>query len=119
MWQDDICLEPLTSVPGFSELCNACIKVFRDGWRDQWTPHLRYLNTLTTSSRRGCRLCALLLDKIHEQDDDFSVMCDANIGFWDVSTPFYKQIAFSSKAMEAEGQVQKSYLGLAMLPMEA
>lgn len=109
MWQDDICLEPLTSVPGFSELCNACIRVFRDSWRDQWTPHLRYLNTLTTSARRGCRLCALLLDKIQEQDEDL------NIGFWDVSTPFYKQIAFSSKAMGAEGQVQKSYLGLAML----
>ncbi len=86
--------------------------------RKEWTPHIRYLKTLTLSARRGCRLCALLLDKIKEEADDFSVMCDVNIGFWDVSTPSYTQIAFSSMAMEAEGEVQKSYLGLAMLPME-
>ncbi|KAM0801613.1 heterokaryon incompatibility protein-domain-containing protein [Usnea florida] len=73
-WQDDLCMEPITPVPGFSELCNACIKIFRDypigpsGKR--WigdVRHIRYSAVLASSARRGCRLCALLLTDIQKR----------------------------------------------------
>ena len=75
-WQDDLCLEPMTPVSGFSKLCNACIKIFRDDI-SSWDPHdensrrnrrhIRSSEVLEISARRGCRLCALLLTDIQKR----------------------------------------------------
>lgn len=75
-WQDDICLEPITPVPGFSKLCNACINVFRDDTpvrdpgdksKKMHVRHIRCSDVLEISAGRGCRLCALLINDIWKQ----------------------------------------------------
>ena len=76
MWQDDLCMEPIRPVPGFSKLCNACIKIFRydtgqgnPGDKEDITRvrHIRYSEVLSLSGSRGCRLCALLLTDIQKR----------------------------------------------------
>ena len=83
-WQDDICLEPITPVPGFSKLCNACIKLFRDNtptWQQNtYVLHIRYSEVLEKSARRGCRLCALLLEDIQDRANCLHFAMTSEIG---------------------------------------
>lgn len=86
-WLDDVCLEPLASEPGFSRLCNACIRVFRVYPRDKRANHVQYLDTLVRSAQRGCVLCALILHKIERKDPKYHSSRQANITY-NVCFPF-------------------------------
>ena len=67
LWQDELCLQPLKSYPGFSQLCNLCIQVFREIDPLKSKSHVEFLSTLEESARRGCRLCNLLLEWFREE----------------------------------------------------
>ena len=61
-WQDELCLQPLKSYPGFSsQLCNLCIQIFRGGQKAKPEVHVELLFTLEGSARRGCGFCNLIL----------------------------------------------------------
>ena len=105
MWQDDLCLEPITPVPGFSKLCNACIKIFRYDTR-QGNPedkdqvahvrHIRYSEVLELSARRGCRLCALVLTDIQKRAGCLHIAMTSVIGlhFSKSSGKIYSKLSF-------------------------
>ena len=58
---DELYLQPMKSYPGFSPLCNLCIKVFRGRTEyGEYKPHVEFLSTLEESAKRGCRLCNLI-----------------------------------------------------------
>ena len=67
LWPDKLCLQPLESYPGFSQLCNLCIWVFRERQQRKSRPHVASLSTLEESAERGCRLCNLLLEWFKEE----------------------------------------------------
>lgn len=68
-WFDDICLGPMTAEPGYSKLCNACIRVFSFlPGHGKWANHIKSFGTLKQSAQRGCVLCALMLYKIDGTD---------------------------------------------------
>ena len=66
-WQDELCLQPLKSYPGFSQLCNLCIRVFLEREKDKSKAHVELLSTLEESAKRGCRLCNLIFECFREQ----------------------------------------------------
>lgn len=69
LWFDDACLGPMTAEPGYSKLCNACIRVFSFlSGHGNWVNHIKFFDTLKQSARRGCVLCALMLYKIEGTD---------------------------------------------------
>ena len=73
LWLDKQCLEPITSVPGCSRLCNACLWVLQRSVSQRFckdTTHLRYRTTLSSLADRGCHLCIHLLDQWDEHVDD-------------------------------------------------
>ena len=81
-WLDEMCLEPLASEPGFSRVCNACIRVFRvDPDYNKRANHVQYLDTLVRSAQRGCVLCALILYKIESRDPNYRSSHQANITY--------------------------------------
>ena len=57
---DELCLQPLESYPGFSQLCNLCILVFRERRQQKSKALVEFLSTLEESAKRGCRLCNLI-----------------------------------------------------------
>ena len=62
LWQDELCLQPLKSYPGFSsQLCNLCIQVFRGEQEAEPKVHVELLLTLEVSAERGCGFCNLIL----------------------------------------------------------
>ncbi len=63
---DELSLQPLESYPGFSQLCNLCIQVFREREKVHRKAHIELLSTLVESAKRGCRLCSLLLEHFKE-----------------------------------------------------
>ena len=63
---DELCLQPLKSYPGFSQLCNLCIKIFRERQKGESKPHVDHLSTLEESAKRGCRLCNLISECFRE-----------------------------------------------------
>ena len=67
LWQDELCLQPLQSYPGFSQLCNLCILVCRQTRQRTSKAHVEFLSTLEESAKRGCRLCNLLLEWFREE----------------------------------------------------
>ena len=103
-WLDDLCMEPITPVPGFSKLCNACIKVFRGDipWRPDDTEqtlyvrHIRCFEVLKISAQRGCRLCALLLTSIQNRASCPQVTMTSVIGlhFSKLVGRFYSRLSF-------------------------
>lgn len=63
---DELCLQPLESYHGFSQVCNLCIQVFRAREKVHRKAHVELLSTLVESAKRGCRLCNLLLEHFRE-----------------------------------------------------
>ena len=63
---DELCLKPMKSYPGFSQLCNLCIQVFREREKHKWKAHVQLLSTLEESAKRGCRLCNLISECFRE-----------------------------------------------------
>ena len=57
---DELCLQPMKSNPGFSQVCNLCIQVFHERQIDKAKAHVEFLSTLEESAKRGCRLCNLV-----------------------------------------------------------
>ena len=97
LWLDDSCLEPLASKPGYSVVCNACLKVFGvSPGSNIKANHIQCLDTLVRSAQRGCALCALLLYKIEGNDSsqlrsalldiryavDIHTMMPPGVNFW-------------------------------------
>ena len=65
---DELCLRPLKRPdPGFSQLCNLCIRVFRERQEGQTRAHVELSSTLEESAKRGCRLCNLIFECFREQ----------------------------------------------------
>lgn len=97
LWLDDSCLEPLASKPGYSVVCNACLKVFGvSPGSNIKANHIQCLDTLVRSAQRGCALCALILYKIEGNDSsqlrsalldiryavDIHTMMPPGVNFW-------------------------------------
>ena len=118
-WLDDLCLEPITPVAGFSKLCNACIKIFRD---DVWErndyhrleKHIRYSDVLDLSARRGCRLCDLLLTDIKKRASCLQTAMPSvlDLHFSRSSGKIYKEIRFWGM------EVSMGCFTLSMYPVE-
>ena len=61
-WQDELCLQPLRSYPGFSSrLCKLCIQIFQGEQNIKAKVHVELLLTLEVSAERGCGFCNLIL----------------------------------------------------------
>lgn len=86
-WLDELCLEPLTSEPGFSRLCNACTRVFRVYPHNKRANHIQYLDTLGWSAQRGCVLCALIFYRIEGKNPSKYPSPQLNIRY-EVGFPF-------------------------------
>ena len=116
-WQDDLCMEPITPVPGFSKLCNACIKIFRDSWEGDkaHVRHIRYSAVLASSTLRGCRLCSLLLTDIQKRASCLQGAMTSVIGLHftkHIIFRFYSTFSFRGTELSSWG------FTLAMYPVE-
>ena len=99
---DKLCLQLMKSYPGFSPLCNLCIKVFRGRTEyGEYKAHLELLSTLEESAKRGCRLCNLISECFREHVQGKAISCVnlryriedfQNLRFESLSTEFYCDI---------------------------
>ena len=84
-WRDAQCLELVTSTPGFSRVCNACIQLFRENsehfLQQPLEDHIQFLDTLVKSAQRGCLVCALLLNKVERLVGDVEIPSELQLTY--------------------------------------
>ena len=79
------CLTPVTPTPGFSRICNACVRLVRENsehfLQRPLENHIQFLDTLVKSAQRGCLVCALPLNKIERLVGDVEIPSELQLTY--------------------------------------